>query len=241
MSPQDTRTRILEAAAQLFHEQGYHATGIATILRQADVNSGSLYHFFPGKEELLEGVLRWRLAELRPQVTDPAEAQAADPLERVFALMRLYRQMLDLSACTMGCPVGNLALELSDSLPRIRALIQANFENWIDVVEGWLVAAGSRLPADVDRRALARFVLTVMEGGIMQARALGAPGPFEESVAHMRRYFDLLQASARAGGRLPVDGPGVHEPEPTPPPTALRKPRPTRKPAASRPSRRTSR
>jgi AcrR family transcriptional regulator len=236
LSPQDTRTRILEAAAQLFHEQGYHATGIATILRQADVNAGSLYHFFPGKEELLEGVLRWRLEELRPQVTDPAEAATADPVERVFALMRRYRAMLDFTACTMGCPVGNLALELSDSLPRIRALIHANFENWVDVVEGWLVAAGPRLPADVDRRQLARFVLTVMEGGIMQARALGAPGPFEESVAHMRRYFDLLAASARAGGRLPADTPAVHEPAPAAPPVAPAA-RKSSAPPANRPSR----
>ena len=40
---------------RLFHEQGYSATGIATILREADVNSGSLYHLFPSKEALLVG------------------------------------------------------------------------------------------------------------------------------------------------------------------------------------------
>ena len=45
-----TRDRILETARRLFHEQGYHATGIATILREAGVNSGSLYHFFESKD-----------------------------------------------------------------------------------------------------------------------------------------------------------------------------------------------
>ena len=55
----ETRERLLETAARLFHEQGYAATGVATILREADANSGSLYHFFPNKDALLAGVLEW--------------------------------------------------------------------------------------------------------------------------------------------------------------------------------------
>jgi hypothetical protein len=98
----------------------------------------------------------------------------------------------------MGCPIGNLALELSDSHPHIRALLHSNFENWLDVVGGWLQAAGDRLPADVHRRELARFVLTTMEGGIMQARASGSLDQFDQSVAHLRRYVDLLLGQAAA-------------------------------------------
>src|SRR5439155_22202151 len=45
--PPRTREALITTAARLFHEQGYGSTGIATILREADVNSGSLYHFFP--------------------------------------------------------------------------------------------------------------------------------------------------------------------------------------------------
>ena len=118
-------------------------------------------------------------------------------MKRVFALLRLYREGLTMTGCAMGCPIGNLALELSDNHPRVRDLIHANFENWLDVVSGWLEAAGSRLPKDVDRRELARFVLTVMEGGIMQSRASGDLAPFDASVAQLRAYFDLLIARAK--------------------------------------------
>jgi len=44
---------------------------------------------------------------------------------------------------------------------------------------------------------LARFVLTVMEGGLMQARAAGELRPFDESVAQLRAYFDALEEKAR--------------------------------------------
>ena len=71
----------------------------------------------------------------------------------------------------MGCPMGNLALEVSDGHPEARRLIHANFENWARRVEGWLIEAGDRLPAGLNRSRLAHFILTVMEGGLMQARA----------------------------------------------------------------------
>lgn len=194
----DTRTRILQTAFQLFHEQGYHATGVATILREAGVNAGSLYHFFPGKEALLVGVLEFALGALRPMVIDPAERRSSDPIERVFELLQQYREGMHLMACRMGCPIGNLALEVADNDARARELIHRNFENWALCVKKWLDDAGDRLPASVDRGQLARFVLTVMEGGIMQSRAANHLGPFDDSVAQLRAYFDALQALAGA-------------------------------------------
>src|SRR3954471_6917959 len=84
---QDTRDTLVDAAARLFHEQGFAATGVATILREADANSGSLYHFFPTKEALLVGVLERYIVMLRPVVVDPIERQTDDPIGRVFALL----------------------------------------------------------------------------------------------------------------------------------------------------------
>jgi AcrR family transcriptional regulator len=193
----DTRTRILEAARRLFHEQGYAATGVSTILREADVNSGSLYHFFASKEALLAEVLRTYPALLEPVVTGPVERAVADPVGRVFALLGFYRRALEETGCRMGCPIGNLALEVSDSHPEVRPLIEANFALWGSTVRRWLDGAKDRLPRGTDRDALARFVLTVMEGAVMQARASGSLEPFDASVAELRRHFDLLARAAR--------------------------------------------
>ena len=199
MSTQVTRDRLLKTAFQLFHEQGYHATGVATILREAEINPGSMYHYFSSKDDLLLGVLRFALGYLATRVMDPAEARTPDPIGRVFGLLEQYREGMDLQGCRLGCPIGNLALEVSDGDPGARALIHQNFENWIDHVQRWLDAAGDRLPPGTDRRQLARFVLTVMEGGLMQARAAGHLGPFDDSVAQLRNYFDLLNRQGAGG------------------------------------------
>src|SRR5688572_14486163 len=145
-----TRERLLQTAFQLFHEQGYHATGVATILREAGVNPGSMYHFFSSKDDLLLKVLEFALGYLEPMVMGPVEAEAADPIERVFALLHQYRARIAANECRMGCPIGNLALEVSDGNPQARELIHRNFENWVGRVEGWLNDAGDALPADLD-------------------------------------------------------------------------------------------
>lgn len=195
-SEPETKERILRTAFQLFHEQGFHATGIATIVREAGVNPGSLYHFFESKDQLLLDVLEFAIGYLEPAVMEPVESRTPDPIERIFALLNQYRDGMVRHGCRMGCPIGNLALEVSDGNPDARRLIHRNFENWASRVEGWLVEAAGRLPPDVDRARLARFILTVMEGGLMQARAANDLRPFDESVAVLREHLNLLLARA---------------------------------------------
>ena len=187
----ETRDRILRTAFQLFHEQGFNATGVATIVREAGVNPGSLYHFFESKDDLLLGVLEFALDYLGPAVMDPVEAAVADPVDRVFALLERYRSQMQREHCRMGCPMGNMALEISDGNPKARALVHKNFENWAARVASWF-EGDTRLGADVDRLRLAKFILTVMEGGLMQARAAGNIAPFDESVAVLRDYLQRL-------------------------------------------------
>lgn len=192
----ETRERILAAAARLFHEQGFHATGISTVLREAKVQSGSLYYFFQSKEALLVGVLERYETLLDPAVMNPAEEIEDDPIERIFVLLNRYRIGLEMTHCTMGCPIGNLALEVADSYPEIRERIERNFSLWKARIVGWLEQGRNRLPRDTDLGELATFVLTVMEGAMMQARTAVSLVPYDQSVTHLRRYFDALQAEA---------------------------------------------
>lgn len=195
-----TRERLLEAAARLFLERGYAATGVSAVLEAAGVRSGSLYHFFRSKEDLLLGVLDRYLGLLQPVILAPVEALTDDPIERVFALLARYREFLLMTDCRLGCPIGNLALEVSDTHEEARRKIVQNFENWCAGVEGWLRSAGDRLPADLDRAALARYVLTVMEGGQMQAKAQKRIEPYDASVAGLRDHFSRLVASTGRTG-----------------------------------------
>lgn len=196
-----TRERLLDAAMRLFAEKGYLATSVAEILQQAGANSGSLYHYFPTKQDLLIAVLERYQHGIYPMLLEPAWRHIPDPVDRIFALLQVYRRLLDTSACTYGCPIGSLALELHEPDPPVRERLGANFEAWTAAVERCLSEAADRLPADLDRRELATLVLTTMEGGVMLARTQRRLEPFDTAVRQLRRYIDGLQSSAAARPR----------------------------------------
>ena len=81
--------------------------------------------------------------------------------------------------------------------PGIRDLLSVNFRQWVDAIEACLAAAGDRLPATLDRRSLAEFTLTVMEGAIMQARTYREIASFDRNIAVLRAHFDMLIETAR--------------------------------------------
>lgn len=187
----------------LFWEKGYGSTSIADILGRAGVNAGSLYHFFPAKQDLLLAVLDAYEAGIGPMLLEPAWAGVADPIERVFALLARYRMMVEQTDCTYGCPIGSLALELHEPDLPVRERFATNFANWTTAVQGCFDAAAGRLPSGTDTRRLAEFVLTTMEGGVMLARTYRDVGHFDRAVAELRAYVDVLlqQRAAHAAAR----------------------------------------
>ena len=192
----DTRDRILYSAMKLFAEKGYASTSVSDILHAAQANAGSLYYFFPGKQDVLIAVLKTYLAGIQPMLLDPAWQGIDDPIEKIFALLDRYRFALTSTEHTYGCPIGSLALEIHEPDPPVRKLLAANFDGWVDAIEKCFVDAGKRLPKSVDRRALAVFALTTMEGGVMLSRTHRSIEPFDESVKMLRNYVDQLESSA---------------------------------------------
>jgi AcrR family transcriptional regulator len=193
----DTRDRLVMTALRLFAKKGYGSTSIADILTAAGANSGSLYHFFPTKQDLLLEVLRRYREGIWTMLLEPAWAGVSDPIARIFALLAAYRGALADSACVYGCPIGSLALELHEPDPPVREMLAVNFDGWVAAVERCYMAAGARLPADVDRHALAIFTLTTMEGGVMQARTQRSLDAFDQSIAMLRDYVRRLETTAK--------------------------------------------
>jgi AcrR family transcriptional regulator len=193
--PRGTRERIVEAARVLFWEQGYASTGMAQILESADARSGSLYHFFPTKEDLLVAVLEHYKDLLGPAVLDPVAARVSDPLERVFGILDGYRQQLVATRFERGCPIGNLALEVSNSVKGARRPLVENFELWRLAVRRCFDEARDRLPEETDTGALALFVLTTMEGAVLLSRAYRSIEPYDAAISSLRDAIERLVAA----------------------------------------------
>jgi AcrR family transcriptional regulator len=169
--PEGMRRRVLDAAAQLFQDRGYAATGTQDIFAEAGVTSGAFYHHFAGKKQLGIAVIRERIAaEIDATWLAPVRRAATtfDGVARVFA--SIAKQLED-SRAVRGCPVGNLALELAYGDPEFRRELKRLFDEWRGVLAAKLeddMAARGLLRADPD--ALAGYVIAVYSGAMTLAK-----------------------------------------------------------------------
>ncbi|MFC9972109.1 TetR/AcrR family transcriptional regulator [Spirillospora sp. NPDC127200] len=182
----DTRTRLLEASAQLFREQGYAGTGLKQITGAGNAPWGSLYHFFPGGKEQLgaEAVAHSGVRYLR--LFDLVFAHAdADPLQAVRDFFQLSVDALEKSDYADGCPIATVALETASTSEPLRHACA-------EVFAAWEQAIARRLPVPAERAAdLATYVLAAFEGAIVLSRAARDTRPLRVSA-------DLVAATLRA-------------------------------------------
>ncbi|KOR76824.1 TetR/AcrR family transcriptional regulator [Paenibacillus solani] len=89
------KDKILEAAMDLFIQQGYHATSINDVAKQAEISKGLLYNYFSGKEGLLAAMVEERIAGVAEVIEKAASLQApAEQLKFIVeqAIDNVYQQ-----------------------------------------------------------------------------------------------------------------------------------------------------
>jgi TetR/AcrR family transcriptional repressor of nem operon len=189
-----TRSRIVEAARCLFWLNGYGMTTVNQILERAEANPGSFYHLFRTKENVLLTVLNNNTRLFVPAIVNPIFEKVTDPIERIFAILDVYRRNLLNSEFSCGCFIGKLALEIHDSHGHLHERIAHAFDNWTATIEQCLQHARNRIPEGLDLKTISTFVLTTMEGGVTLARAHKSIAPFDDAVKNLGLYFVLLES-----------------------------------------------
>jgi AcrR family transcriptional regulator len=190
-----TRERLITTATELFWKHGYAQTGVNEIIQQARATSGSFYHFFPAKEDLLLAVIDHMNEKLQEEVFETPVDAVTDPIDRLFVILSAYRRHLASNDFVYGSPLASLAAEVSENHPQVRARLSEISAGWISQIEDLLIEAADRLPVDTDLTALARFIVSALEGAVLQARVSRSAAPYDASVSQLRTHFDLLKAA----------------------------------------------
>src|SRR3989338_11240810 len=126
-----TREAILEAARRLIHVHGYKNTTLDDVLRESGAGKGNFYYHFKSKEERGHAILDQPIASFIERTLEPC---FADPAGRPLAQVRCFLdRVLEAQRernCVGGCPLGNLAAELSDVHEGFRARLASVFAAW---------------------------------------------------------------------------------------------------------------
>jgi len=104
------RERLLEAADQLFYEDGVCTVGIDRILKQADVARASLYTTYGSKDELLRAYLQHRSQTWRALVAEALPTRWSTPHERIIGVFQMLTEWFTAPGYH-GCPFINASAE----------------------------------------------------------------------------------------------------------------------------------
>jgi TetR/AcrR family transcriptional repressor of nem operon len=187
-----TRERLVRTAGELFWRQGYAQTGVSSIMKQARATSGSFYHFFPTKDDLLLAVLDAVGELITTDVLDAAEADSDDPFERVSIVIDAYRTRTGPSAPGYGTPIGTLVGELGPDHAAALRRVEKIYTLMVSRITGWFVDSGNRWRSSSEPQHLAEFIVGALEGASMMAIAARSNAPIDACAEQIRFHLDSL-------------------------------------------------
>jgi TetR/AcrR family transcriptional regulator, transcriptional repressor for nem operon len=207
-----TRDQILDAAARLIHLRGYHGTSLDDVLRESGVGKGNFYYYFKSKEELgyaiIDRVMQAFIARvLEPVFTD----NRADPVVQIHQFLDSQRQR----NCVGGCPIGNLASELSDVHEGFRQRLAEIFDMWRSKLAEVLARCqtAGRASRDFEPSAVAQFLVAALEGAILLTKVTKDIAIMERCVEQLKQHLTLYAERAdssviQGAPALPANGRG---------------------------------
>src|SRR6266702_2200622 len=161
-----SRERIVERAAELFTERGVAGTSLDEVLAAAGAGKSQLYHYFRGRDELVEAAVGLRCTQVLAGLTQALGSVASMAgLERALEDFVAGFEQMGLP----GCPIGSLAAEVAERNDGARLKAAAAFDAWEQLFADALDRMRERgeLRADASPALLATALLAGIEGGLL--------------------------------------------------------------------------
>jgi AcrR family transcriptional regulator len=190
--PEAMRGRVLDAAAASFQMRGYHSTSTHDIVREAGITAGALHHHFRTKKDLGLAVIRERVGGAVEQTWIEPVLSARTATEGILTAFDQIASSLAKRRLVLGCPLNNLAIELSLVDPDFRQAVR-------EIYDRWRGSIAQRLRADfedIDAEALATFVVASYSGAIALAKA-------EQDPSSLKSCAQQLASTMRQWVRRP--------------------------------------
>lgn len=194
-NPDETRRKLLNAAFEEIHVHGYTAASMDRIVERSGVTRGALYHHFGSKKALAQAVID---GSVRAMVVESflGPLQAADnPIDGIQACVTAKCEEVTPDTVSCGCPLNNLAQELSATDDDFQELIGGLYSDWRAGLAEALAAGQTRgqVREDVDVGKVATFIVSVCAGTAGFAKSSRDPDVAMASAAVLGDYLETLR------------------------------------------------
>src|ERR1700693_2145668 len=181
----DKRSQLVSAAMGLAYQNGFGATSLADIAREAKVPLGNVYYYFKTKDEIGEAIVELRLAELSAQRQRWNEV--GSPKDRLCACIQAVFENKDFLA-QRGCAVGTFCSELHKAggpgATRATEILAQHL--------AWIESQFRALGKGTDSNGLAVHLLSAMQGVSILAHTLHDPGLVATETKRLKSWIQNL-------------------------------------------------
>jgi len=169
---QETRGKLVRAAYEQMHEHGFQGMRVDQVLKQTKLQKGAFYHHFKSKTELGYAVVEEEIRDLLETVWLIPMSKMDNPVTDIPKIMTSLGERAPLLMREHGCPLNNLAQEMSKLDDGFRQRIDSNFTLWINTLAEKMDEAKGKgyIRNDIDSHAVSRFIIAAIEGCISIAK-----------------------------------------------------------------------
>lgn len=189
-----TRRHIIEQTAPVFNTKGFAGTSLQDLTKATGLTKGSIYGNFENKDAVALAAFDHNFervtAYLRERILSVEHA-----VDRLLVYPAVYRQFLKISFLRPGCPILNTATEADDTHPALREKAAAALAFWKKTVENQVKRGLERkeIRKGTDPSRVAAVLMSLIEGGIMQAKLSGKSGTLKEAMDFLEEYLKGLR------------------------------------------------
>jgi TetR/AcrR family transcriptional repressor of nem operon len=181
----DKRSRLVSAAVGLAYQNGFGATSLADIAREAKVPLGNVYYYFKTKDEIGDAIVELRLAQLSARRQRWNEA--GSPKDRLCACVQDVFENKDFLA-QRGCAVGTFCSELHKAGGSVATRATEIFAQHLAWIESQFRALGK----GKDSSGLAVHLLSALQGVSILAHAFHDTGLVAAETKRLKSWIRSL-------------------------------------------------
>ena len=196
--PERTRQEILQAAFAEIYRRGFQAASVANILKSTGVTKGAFFHHFPTKKALGYAVVDEVIAQMiRKQWVVPL-SRSDDAFRTILEEFRNGIDVLEAAPLNLGCPLNNLAQEMSPIDRGFQRRTQKVFESWVECFARALERerAAGRMKKSIEPNQTALYLVSQIEGMLSLSKNAQSVDILRSGWRSMKVFFETLKVPA---------------------------------------------
>ncbi|HHP7244472.1 MAG TPA: TetR/AcrR family transcriptional regulator, partial [Elainellaceae cyanobacterium] len=129
----ETKSRIIQHAADLFNRQGFAGSSMSDIMQATGLKKGGIYNHFASKDELAIAAFEFAVQQVSQRYIRALKGQQV-AVNRLKTIIQTFYTAIEESPIKGGCPILNTAIDSDDNHPALLERTQQAMYQWRNLI-----------------------------------------------------------------------------------------------------------